>query len=159
MASTSGFKRARVKSSSVQPIGDLLQSSEHKERYSFSFENRRIISSKFLDWTYFVGCRNMLFVDLLNSLGLEKLFSYKGFWCLEVIRAFYTTLEYQNRDRLLCAEVRGTKIVLSEDELANTLGLLQLESTDLCYTDHYNSLTPAFYDQACVYKTITGAEE
>lgn len=56
----------------------------------------------------------MLFVDLLNSLGLKRLVSHKGFWCLEVIRAFYTTLEYRIRERTLYAEVRGTKIILTE---------------------------------------------
>lgn len=112
-----------MKNPSIQPIGDLLITPEHKERYSESFENRRIISSKFLDWVYFVGCRNMPFVDLLNSLGLKKLVSYKGFWCPEVIRAFYTTLEYRIRERKLYVDVRGTKIELSEEVLVEILGL------------------------------------
>lgn len=159
MASSSNIKHSCVKNPSIQSIGDLLQSPEHKERYSNSFENCRIISSKYLDWIYFVGCQEVPFVDLLNSLGLKRLVSYKGFWCAEVIRAFYTTLEYRIREMTLYIEVRGTKIVLTEEILAEILGLPQPEPTYLCFTDHHNSSSPAFYDRAEIYKVITCAEE
>lgn len=59
-----------------------------------------------MDWVYFVGCQNMPFIDSLNSLGMKKLVNYKGFLCLEVIRAFYTALEYRKRERKLHDEVR-----------------------------------------------------
>lgn len=159
MASSSSVKRARVKNLSNQQIGDLLISLEHKERYSQSFENRRIISSKYLDWTYFCGCRNMPFVDNMNSLGLKKPVSYKGFWCPKVIRAFYTILEYQIRERKLYDEVRGTKIELSEEILAGILGIPPPDPTDPCFTDHHNSLSPAFYGKAEVCKVITGEDD
>lgn len=154
MVSTSIPKRAMVKNPSNEPIGDLLMSPEHKERYSESFENRRVISSKYLDWNYFSGC-HMPFIETLDLLGLKKFVSLKGFWCPELIWAFYTTLEYHIRDRKLFVEVRGIKIELSEEKMAEILGIPPLSSTDFCFTNHHNSLNPSFYGKAEVYKTIT----
>lgn len=123
MASSSGIKHSRVKNPSNQPNGNLLQSPKHKQRYSENVDNHRIISSKYLYWDYFVGCRKMTFVDLLNNLGLKKLVSLKGFSSPKVIRAFYTTLEYNVRGNILYAEIRGIKIELSEEKLADVLGI------------------------------------
>lgn len=158
MASSFSVKHARVKTPTNQPIGVLLESVEHKDRYYQVFENRKIIPSKYLDWDYFVTCSSMTCIDCLNTLGLKRLVSSKGTWSLEVVKAFYTTLEYRVRDRTLIAEIRGKRIEMKEKKFVEILGIPPPSDDDICFTDNHNLLSTAFYDRAEVYKMITRDE-
>lgn len=106
MASSSRLKLARVKNASDLPIDILISSPELRHRYHEYFANRRVLGSKYLDWDYFSGL-NMSFITSLDNLGLKNMIKYKGHWSPKVIRAFYSSLEYRIRERVILADVRG----------------------------------------------------
>lgn len=64
----------------------------------------------------------MPFIALLNNLGLRNMIKYKGHWSPEVIRAFYSSLEYMIREIVLLADVIGKNIIINEAKLSNILG-------------------------------------
>lgn len=97
----------------------------------------------------------MLFIGKLDDFGLKDFVKYKGHWSAEVVRAFYTNLEYRVRERAICSEVRGKKIILDEFKLDEILGLPIPKQTDYRFTNHYNSLSQSFYSKAEVYKIVT----
>lgn len=101
----------------------------------------------------------MPFIDLLDNLSLQIFMNYKGFWSPEIIRAFYTTLEYRIRERKLYAEIRGKRVELTELRLAEIFGIPPPGPEDFCFMDQHNSLSPSFYGKAEVYKTINREEE
>lgn len=68
----------------------------------------------------------------------------KGHWSPEVIRAFYSSLEYRIRERVILANVRWKKIIINEAKFADVLGLPAPESEFFYFTDHHNSLSDSF---------------
>lgn len=88
-----------MKNANNQLFGDLLSTLAKKQRYFENFESRKVIPSKFLNWNYFEE-KNMAFIDTLKNFGLKNFVRYKRYWSVEVVRAFYTNLEYKVRERI-----------------------------------------------------------
>lgn len=70
-----------------------------------------------------------LLLKKLDEFGLKNFVKFKGYWSVEVIRTFYTNLEYRIRDRTIYSEVRGKNIILDEIQFAEVLGLPTPEFT------------------------------
>lgn len=87
----------------------------------------------------------MLFIALLDNLDLSNLMKFKGHLSPKVVKAFYSTLEYRVRDRILLPEVIGKKILLNEAKLADILGIPAPRPEYFCFTDNHNSLSQSFY--------------
>lgn len=81
----------------------------------------------------------MPFISDLDNLGLKNMVRYKGHWSEEVIRAFYTNLEYKVREKTIVSEVRGKGIAIDEKQFAEILGILPPGPTNFCFNDYHNS--------------------
>lgn len=99
-----------------------------------------MISSKYLDWNYFEE-KNTPFIVNLENFRLNNFVRYKGHWSVEVVKAFYTNLEYKVREKTIYSEVKEKKIVLNDIKYVEILHLPPPGPTDFCFTDHHNSLS------------------
>lgn len=158
MESSSRSKRTKVKNVSKQPINQVITSPPLQRRYYEHFENRRVSRSKFLDYDYFAGL-GMPFIGFLDQLGLTNMVRYKGVWSPYLIRAFYCSFEYRVRDRVFTAEVRGTKILVTEEKFAEILDIPAPTDDYYCFTDNHNSLSNSIYDKVDVYRVNTGLDD
>lgn len=87
----------------------------------------------------------MSFIACLENFGLKNFAKYKGHWSVEVVRAFYTNLEYKVRERKIYSELRGKKIEMDKQIFAEILSLPPPKPTDFFFTNHHNSLSTSFY--------------
>lgn len=111
-----------------------------------------------MDWNYF-AMLGLPFIGLLDNMGLTDMVRYKGVWSPDIICAFYSSFEYQIREHVFTADIRGTKILVTEQKIAEILGI-PAPSEDFChFTDSHNSLSSSIYGKATVYKVITGMDD
>lgn len=76
-----------------------------------------------------------------------------------MIRAFYCSLEYQVRNQVIIAEIRGKQIWITKENFDDILGIPAPTADYYCFTDYHNSLSDSLYGKVVVYQTITGLDD
>lgn len=96
---------------------------KHTELFNNDFSLRKLETSYALDLQWFQERKGFDFIEWLNHHKLLKFLTTTGPIAPILVRAFYTTFEYNSVTETITAELKGTKIHLSLSQLSAILDL------------------------------------